>query len=186
MKTHLSRSFLFLLLGCLSGPGVALAKKAAPPPVVVPTNDDTLKAIAAVSADSKHRQLELSARAKVMSQKLAALHAKAKNPKVDMAEQLSKDEMDEFNLLSAQVRYLQNAVVIEEVRQRHLQVAKDIYQASYFVATMASEYVAEKGALDDGFEDFCQAKAKLYLLQMPVALLFNAENYVIYQGAPKK
>ena len=38
-----------------------------------------------------------------MSQKLAALHAKAKNPKIDMAEQLSKDEMDEFNLLSAQV-----------------------------------------------------------------------------------
>jgi tRNA U34 5-carboxymethylaminomethyl modifying GTPase MnmE/TrmE len=186
MKTHLSRSFLFLLLGCLLGPAAAVAKKPAPPPVVVPTNDDTLKAIAAVSTDSKHRQLELSARAKAMSQKLAALHAKAKNPKIDMAEQLSKDEMDEFNLLSAQVRYLENAVVIEEVRQRHLQVAKDIYQASYFVATMASEYVAEKGALDDGFEDFCQAKAKLYLLQMPVALLFNAENYVIYQGAPKK
>ena len=70
--------------------------------------------------------------------------------------------------------------------QRHLQVAKDIYQASYFVATMASEYVAEKGALDDGFEDFCQAKAKLYLLQMPVAPALQRRELRHLPGRPKK
>jgi len=174
-----------LLTGLLA-PASALAKKEEKPLVVVPTDDAALVAIAAVSTNSKSRQHELAARAKVMNDRLGVLRAKTKNPKVDMAEQLSKDEMDEFNLLSAQLRYLQNAAVIEEVRQRHLEVAKDIYQASYFVATMSSEYVAEHGDLDDGFEEFCEAKAKEYKLEVPVALLFNAQNYVIYQGEPKK
>jgi hypothetical protein len=177
---------LCVFLVGLVGPSVASAKKKFEPPVVVPTDDATLKAITAVSDQSKARQHELAARAKVMNDRLGVLHAKAKNPKVDMAEQLTKEEMDEFNLLSAQLRYLENAATIEEVRQRHLEVAKDIYQASYFVATMSSEYVAEHGALDDGFEEFCQAKAKEYRLDVSVALLFNAQNYVIYQGAPKK
>jgi hypothetical protein len=48
---------------------------------------------------------------------------------------------------------------------------------------MMTEYIGDKGALDDGFDDYCRAKAKAYGLETHVGLLLNAQDYVIDAGA---
>jgi hypothetical protein len=185
MKPQLIFTLLLFLVAGLPARASIFSKKTSGGSAAVPATDATIKALAAVSADSKARQMELADEARAVGKKLDALKARAKNPKADIAEQLSKDDRDAFNLLGVELRYLRNAIVIEEVRQRHLEIAKDIYQASYFVAAEASEYVADKGSLDDDFEDFCQAKARADKIDLPVALLFNAENFLAETPAQK-
>jgi hypothetical protein len=185
MKSPLLWTLLLFLAASLPAHASFFSRKKPDVSAAVPMTDATIKALAAVSADSKVRQNQLADQAKAVGKKLNALKAKAKNPKADIAEQLSKEDRDEFNLLGVQFRYLENAIVIEEVRQRHLEMAKDIYQASYFVAAEATEYVADKGSLDDDFDDFCQAKAHAAKIDLPVALLFNAENFVSEAPAQK-
>jgi hypothetical protein len=153
---------------------------------MVPTSDATLTALAAVVADSKSRQAELSGRAAAIEKQIADLKAKVKDKKIEVGEQLSKEDLDAFNLLNAQLRYLQNAATVEAVRQKNLAIARDIYRASFFTATMMSEYIGDRGGLDDGFYDFCRAKAKTYRMETPVALLFNVQDYIIDAGEQKK
>ena len=156
-----------------------------PNAAMVPTADATLNALTAVIADSKSRQAQLSGRVVVLQRQIATIKAKAKNSKIEVGEQLSKEDLDAFSLLNAQLRYLENAVTVEAVRQGDLAIAKDIYQASFFVATMMTEYIGGKGALDDDFDGFCRAKAKTYGLETPVGLLLSAQDYVIATGDKK-
>jgi hypothetical protein len=154
---------------------------------MVPKSDATLRALSAVIADSENRQARLNDRVATLEAQIAALKAKVKNPKVEVGEQLSKEDLDAFNLLNTQLRYLQNAIVIEAVRQKNLIIAREIYRASYFTATMMGEYVGDKGGLDDDFDDFCRAKAKAYGMDMPVDLLLSVEDYAIdASDNPKK
>jgi hypothetical protein len=153
---------------------------------MVPTADATLTALAAVVADSKSRQAQLTGRVAALQAQIAAIKAKVKNQKAEAGEQLSKEDLDAFNLLNAQLRYLQDAVTVEAVRQRNLAITRDIYRASFFTATMMAEYIGDRGGLDDGFDDFCRAKAKAYKMEVPVSLLFNVQDYIIDASAQKK
>jgi hypothetical protein len=153
---------------------------------IVPTADATLTALAAVVADSKSRQAQLNGQAAVIQKQITAIQAKVKDKKIEVGEQLSKEDLDTFNLLNTQLRYLQDAATVEAVRQKNLAIARDIYQASFFTATMMSEYIGDRGGLDDGFDDFCLAKAKAYRMDTPVALLFNVRDYIIDAGDEKK
>jgi len=182
MKIHF---LTVLFLAAAIVPGRAKDGKVANA-TMVPTADATLTALAAVVADSKGRQAELSGRVAAIQRQIAAIKAKGKNQKIDLGEQLSKEDLDSFNLLNAQLRYLQDAVTVESVRQKNLAIARDIYRASFFNATMMSEYIGEKGGLDDDFDDFCRAKAKTYGLEIPVGLLFSVQDYIIDAGAQKK
>ena len=186
MKSPLVCIFPLLLLTGLHASASIFSGNTNGFPAAVPASDPAVKALSSVSAGSKARQGELAGQAKALRKSLDALRAKARNQKGDIAEQLSKTDRDQFNLLGLELRYLENAILIEEVRQKHIEMATDIYQASYFVAAAASEYVADKGALDDDFEAFCEAKAKAEKIEMPVALLFNAENFIISEYPPKK
>jgi hypothetical protein len=154
--------------------------RAAKPPnaTMVPTSDAALKAIDAVIADSRARREQLGLRAKSLQAQLAALKAKAKNSKLEVGEQLSKEDLDAFNLLIAQLRYLDSAMTVELARQANLALAKNLYQASYFVATMMAEYIGDKGVLDADFDDFCRAKAVTYKLDAAVGELMDVQNYV--------
>ena len=152
---------------------------------MVPTADANLDALSAVIADSKARQAQLSGRATALQQQIAGIKAKVKNPKVDVGEQLSKEDLDAYNLLNAQLRYIESAVTIEAVRQKDLAVAREMYRASYFVATMMSQYAGDKGALDDDFGDYCRTKAKAYGMEITVGLLLDAQEEISEAG-PKK
>lgn len=156
-----------------------------PPATMVPTTDAALTAISGVIADSKSRQAELNGRAAALKRQIAAIKSRAKNSKIEIGEQLSKDDLDAYNLLNAQLRYLESAATVEAVRQRDLAISKDIYQASFFVATMMTEYIGDKGVLDDNFDEFCRAKAKTYGLDVSVGLLLSAQDYVISTGDKK-
>jgi hypothetical protein len=153
---------------------------------MVPTSDAALSALAAVVADSQNRQAQLNGRTAAIQKQLADIKAKVKDKKIEVGEQLSKEDLDAFNLLNAQLRYLQDAATVEAVRQKNLAIARDIYRASFFTATMMSEYIGDRGGLDDGFDDFCRTKAKTYGLETPVALLFNVQDYIIDAGEQKK
>jgi hypothetical protein len=76
-------------------------------------------------------------------------------------------------------------VTIEAVRQKDLAIAREMYRASYLVATMMSEYAGDKGALDDDFGDYCRAKAKAYGMEIPVGLLLDAQDELSDAGAKK-
>jgi len=166
---------LFIVVVLLPSP----AQSAKPPnAVMVPASDAALKAIDAVIAESRSRHDQLSGRAQALQRQLAALKAKTKNAKLEVGEQLSKEDLDAFNLLTAQLRYLDGAMAVELARQGNLALAKNLYQASYFVATMMSEYIGDRGALDADFDDFCRAKAATYKLDLPVGELLDVQNYV--------
>ncbi len=181
MKTFLAT---LLLLAALA-PVQAKAPKIIPADMV-PTADATLSGLNSVMAESQKRQAQLIDRAAGLQKQVAALKAKVKNPKIDVAEQLSKEDFDAYNLYNVQLRYLENAELVEAVRQKDLGIARSIYQASYFVATMMTEYISSKGALDDDFDAFCRAKAKPYGLDVPVGLLLSAQDYIIDNTAARK
>jgi hypothetical protein len=153
---------------------------------MVPTADATLNALTAVIADSKSRQTDLNGRVAGLQRQIAVIKAKVKKSNGEIGEQLSREDLDTFNLLNAQLRYLENAATVEAVRQTDLAITKDIYQASFFVATMMAEYIGDKGALDADFDDFCRTKAKAYGLETPVGLLLSAQDYVIATGDKKR
>jgi hypothetical protein len=181
MKIYL---LTLLLLAASVVPAQATDKVAAA--TMVPTTDATLTALAAVMADSRSRQAQLTARVAALQKQIAAVKAKVRNQKIEVGEQLSKEDLDAFNLLNAQLRYLQDAATVEAVRQRNLAITKDIYRASFFTATMMTEYIGDRGGLDDDFDDFCRAKAKTYGMEVPVGLLFSVQDYIIDAGAQKK
>jgi len=173
MRSSLCAALLIFAL--VPSPG----RSAKPPTaVMVPSNDPALKAIDAVIAESRSRRDQLSGRVQAIQRQLAALKAKTKNAKLEVGEQLSKEDLDAFNLLTAQLRYLEGAMTVELARQGNLTLAKNLYQASYFVATMMSEYIGDRGALDADFDDFCRAKAATYRLDLPVGELLDVQNYV--------
>jgi hypothetical protein len=179
------RLALALLTAVLLPASVFAAKKPLKP-YMVPVSDAALDALTAVINTSKHRQAELTDRAAVLEKQIAAITAKAKNPKADLGEQLSKEDLDALNLLTTQDRYLKQAATIEAVRQSNILIVKDLYRASYFTATMMTEYVGEKGALDDDFDDYCQAKAKLYGMEIPVDLLVGLQDYIVDNTSSSK
>jgi hypothetical protein len=181
--------YLLTLLLLAASVVPAPAKDRVADATMVPTADATLTALAAVLADSRSRQAQLTTRVTALQRQIAAVKAKVKNQKIEVGEQLSKEDLDAFNLLNAQLRYLQDAVTVEAVRQRNLAITKDIkdiYRASFFTATMMTEYIGDRGGLDDDFDDFCRAKAKTYGLEVPVGLLFSVQDYIIDAGAQKK
>ena len=180
-----SRFAALLLSATLLVPAGAREPKVLPAEMV-PTADATLAALNSVIAESQRRQAQLVDRSAKLEKQVAILKAKVKNAKVDVAEQLSKEDFDAYNLDSVQLRYLENAALVEAVRQKDLGIAKSIYQASYFVATMMTEYIGGKGALDDDFDAFCRAKAKPYGLDVPVGLLLSAQDYIIDNTATTK
>jgi hypothetical protein len=181
MKIH-CLILLFAAVAVVPAP----AREQVAPATMVPTADATLDALAAVLAQSKAHQAQLTARIDALQRQVAAVRAKVKDPKIEAGEQLSKEDLDAFNLLNAQLRYLRDVATVEEVRQRNLAIARDIYRASYFTATMMTEYIGDRGGLDDDFDDFCRAKAKTYGLEVPVGLLFSVQDYIIDGSAQKK
>jgi hypothetical protein len=182
MKNHL---LALILLATAVTP--AEARKAKPlDPTMVPVADATLRALSAVIETSQTRQAELSRRVAALQAQIAAIKAKAKDPKVEVGEQLSKEDLDSFNLLNTQLRYLQAAVTVEQFRQSNLKIAKDIYRASYFTATMMTEYIGDKGALDDDFDDFCRARAAAYGMDLPVGMLLTVQDYIMDATPEKK
>ena len=181
------RTVLLSLLLLVAAVTPAEAKKAKTlDPTMVPASDATLDALSAVIASSRTREAGLTARVTALQAQVAAIKAKVKNPKIEIGEQLSREDLDAFNLLNAQLRYLQSAATVEVVRQKTLKIAKEIYRASFFTATVMAEYIGDKGGLDDDFDDFCRAKAKTYGMEVPVGLLLNAQDFIVDTQPPKK
>jgi len=61
-----------------------------------------------------------------------------------------------------------------------------IYRASYFTATMMTEYIGDKGALDDDFDDFCRARASAYGMDLPVGMLLDVQDFIMDATPQKK
>lgn len=153
---------------------------------MVPKDDAVIRALEAVIKGSRGREADLKTRILAIQKQIAFFKSQARDPKADLAEQLTKDQFDSYNLANGELHYLQNAVLVEEVRQRDLAIARDIYQASYFNATMMTEYIGSHGAVDDDYNAFCQGRAKSYGLGLPVGLLLNAQDFIVDQPPARK
>jgi len=110
-----------------------------------PKESATLDALVAEITVSEKRQSELLANTLTLYQKIAEITAKVPNKKEPIGDQLSQSDLDAFNLLSAQVRYLLNQTGVETSKQNSLFVMLYTYEASQFMTKIQIQYLAEKG-----------------------------------------
>lgn len=133
-------------------------------------NDDVvLTALAKTENDMYERQGEIAKRALPLIARLEELVSKGKDPKKPLNEQLSQKDLDEWNLISAQMRFTEGSRIFNDRRLEDIAMIKSLHRASVFMTKTAIEYINDSSGRD--FDSYLLASARKAGMEAEVLFL---------------
>lgn len=113
---------------------------------------------------------ELGKRFDMLSVKIEGLVAKAKNKSLPIDGQLSRTDLDEFNLATAQLRFIAGQIDIENRKMQDFDLFIRLHRASIFMADRTDSYLG-RGSDMSQYDSYITSEAKAAGLDQDVSLL---------------
>jgi len=106
------------------------------------------------------RQAELANQGTPLLKKINQLSGLAKDPHKPIDSQLTTAELDKFNRLVSQLRYLQSEQLVSSGHVRDLKIVWAFCKASLKLDQLRNDYIETRGQLGKGYSEWLKAKAK--------------------------